>query len=169
VIHRVGSVHTSAHRLDVAVALAAMLSSVVAGALIVANPMLAFAPIALLGGALPLTDGRARTLFVVFGGMLVLQRPGTLDMSKLAFLAACAVAFAGALANLRNLRDTRGISPIRPSTRRPDRCWPDPLRSWRSPGSRSVAYSRTTPLTEWLRDIAPYVLFASNPIFALDA
>jgi hypothetical protein len=35
--------------------------------------------------------------------------------------------------------------------------------------SLGVAYSRTTPLTEWLRDIAPYVLFASVPVFALDA
>jgi Kef-type K+ transport system membrane component KefB len=35
--------------------------------------------------------------------------------------------------------------------------------------SFGVAYSRITPLTEWLRDIAPYVLFASVPVFALDA
>jgi hypothetical protein len=130
VIHRVGSVQTPARRPDVAVALAAMALSVVAGALLVANPMLAFAPIALLGGALLLTDGPARTLFVVFGGMLLRQRPGGLDASKLAFLAACAVAFAGALANVRNLRQT-------PATRRPARCLPDRLRSWRLPASRS--------------------------------
>jgi hypothetical protein len=163
VIHRVGSVHTPARRPDVAVALAAMALSVVAGALLVANPMLAFAPIALLGVALLLTDGPARTLFVIFGGMLLLQRPGGLDASKLAFLAACAVAFAGALANVRNLRHTPAYEAARPLLA-------GSVAVVALAGiSFGVAYSRITPLTEWLRDIAPYVLFAWVPVFALDA
>jgi hypothetical protein len=51
VIDRVGSVHTPASWLDVAVALAAIFVSVVVATLAVANPMFTFAPIALLGGA----------------------------------------------------------------------------------------------------------------------
>jgi len=163
VIGRVGSVQMSASRSDVGIALAASSVSVVVGVSIVANPILAFAPIAVLGGALLLTDGRARTLLVVFGGMLLLQRPGELDMSKLAFLAACAVAFAGALANVRTLRRTPAYEAARPLL----------AGSVAVVGlagiSLGVAYAGGTPVTEWLRDIAPYVLFASVPVFAVDA
>jgi O-antigen ligase len=163
VIDRVASVHTPADRLDLAVALAVIAVSVLVGASIVANPMLAFAPFALLGGAVLLTDGRARTLFVVFGGMLLLQRPGDLDMSKLAFLAACAVAFAGALANVQNLRDSPAYEAARPLLA-------GSVAVMALAGiSLGVAYAGGTPLKEWLRDIAPYALFASVPIFALDA
>jgi O-antigen ligase len=163
VIDRVASVHTPADRLDFAVVLAVIALSVLVGALLVANPILAFAPIALLGGALLLTDGRARTPFVVFGGMLLLQRPGGLDTSKLAFLAACAVAFAGALANVRNLGRTPAYEAARPLLAAA-------VAIVALAGiSLGVAYAGGTPLTEWLRDIAPYVLFASVPIFALDA
>jgi len=163
VIDRVGTVRTPASRVDVAFTLAAILLSVLVGALIVAKPMLAFAPIAVLGGALLLTDGRARTLFVVFGGMLVLQRPGELDTSKLAYLAACAVAFAGALANVRDLRHTPAYEAARPLLA-------GSIAVMALAGvSLGVAHAGGTPRTEWLRDIAPYVLFASVPIFALDA
>jgi O-antigen ligase len=163
VIDRVASVHMPADRLDFAVVLAVIALSVLVGALLVANPILAFVPIALLGGALLLTDGRARTPFVVFGGMLLLQRPGGLDTSKLAFLAACAVAFAGALANVRNLGRTPAYEAARPLLAAA-------VAVMALAGiSLGVAYAGGTPLTEWLRDIAPYVLFASVPIFALDA
>jgi len=160
---RVGSLFTPASRLDVAIALAAILLSVVVGALIVASPMLAFAPIGLLGGALLLTDGRARTLLVLFGGMLLLQRPGELDTSKLAFLGACAVAFAAALANVRTLRRTPAYEAARPLLA-------GSVAVITLAGvSLGVSYEAGVPHTEWLRDIAPYVLFASVPIFALDA
>lgn len=160
---RVGTVHTSASRLDVGVGLAAISLSVLVGALVAANPMLALAPIALLGAAVLLTDGRARTVFVVFGGMLVLQRPGELDMSKLAFLGACAVAFAGALANIQTLRRTPAYEAVRPLLA-------GSVAVITLAGiSLGVSYEAGIPRTDWLRDIAPYVLFASVPIFALDA
>jgi O-antigen ligase len=163
VIDRAARVHTPADRLDFAVVLAAIALSVLVGALVVASPILAFAPIALLGVALLLADGRARTLFIVFGGMLLLQRPGGLDTSKLAFLAAGAVAFAGALTNVRNLGRTPAYEAARPLLA-------GAVALMALAGiSLGVAYAGGTPLTEWLRDIAPYVLFASVPIFALDA
>ncbi len=163
VIDRVASTHTPANRVNIAVSLAAVVLSLVVGALSVADLMLASVPVALLGGALLLTDGRARTLFIVFGGMLVLQRPGGLDISKLAFLAAGTIAFAGALANVHNIRHTPAYQAARPLLA-------GSVAIMTLAGvSLGVAYTSGTPPTEWLRDIAPYLLFASVPVFAVDA
>jgi O-antigen ligase len=143
--------------------LAALLLSAAVGISLASHVVLAFIPIGLLVAALLLVDGRARLAFVVFGGPLVLQRSEGLAMSKLALLAGFVVAFAGAFFNVRKRRRTAAYNLARPL-----------LAASTTFAALAVlalvlAYARGTPLVDSVRDITPYLLFASAPIFALDA
>jgi hypothetical protein len=149
--------------LELGAPLAVVLLSLFVGATLVSRPTLALLPLVALGGVLLLVDGRARILFVLFGGMLVLQRPGELDMAKMAFFAGALVAFAGALMNVSRLRDTFAYRFARPLLA------VSLAFTVLAALSLAVAYGNGIPLQAWLRDIAPYLLFASAPVFALDA
>lgn len=138
--------------------------SVVTGAALAVAPLLAVLPIVGLAIIPLLLDGRARILFVVFGGMFVLQRSSEFDMLKVGFLALFAVAFVGAFVNVRQMWSTPAYQLARPlligST----------AFAVLAALSLFVAYKNGTPVVGgWLRDIAPYLLFASAPVFALDA
>jgi O-antigen ligase len=140
-----------------------MLLSVFVGAAIASRPTFAFLPLAALVGVLLLVHGPARLVFVLFGGMLVLQRSGELDNAKVAFLAGVLVAFVGALLNVKKLRRTYAYWLARPLF----------AASFVLVGlaavSLAVAYTHGVPQKTWLRDIAPYLLFAAAPVFAVDA
>jgi O-antigen ligase len=144
-------------------AFAVVTVSIAAGALLVSRPTVALLPVATLAGALLLVDARARIALVVFGGLLLLQKQGGLDTQKLVFLAGVVVAFAGAFLHVQQLRQT-------PAYRL---AWPLLAASVvlvvLAAVSLPVAYLNGVPQKEWLRDIAPYLLFASAPVFALDA
>jgi O-antigen ligase len=127
------------------------------------KPAAALLPLALLGGVLLLVDARVRILFVVFGGLLTLQSSSGLGSLKLLYLAGILVSFAGAFFRFSQSRDVF-------------------IRAFASPLLRvSVAMSGLLAISflvakghgvlrvDWLRDVAPYVLFATAPIFALDA
>jgi O-antigen ligase len=127
------------------------------------KPTAALLPLALLGGLLLLVDARARILFVIFGGLLTLQSSSGVGSLKLLYLAGVLVSFAGALFRFSQSRDVS-------------------LRAFASPLFRvSVAMSALIAISflvakghgvlrvDWLRDVAPYVLFALAPIFAIDA
>jgi O-antigen ligase len=140
-----------------------VLLSALVGYLLNERPMLAALPLALLVGALLLVDGRARLLFVLFGGLLVLQRSSGLDASKLALLAGVVIAYVGALANTRRLRGTRAYEVVAPLATA------SAVFAALGLFSLVVAYSRGTPLADSVRDATPYLLFATAPVFALDA
>jgi hypothetical protein len=145
-------------------ALLVVLTSIAVGVALVVEPTLVFLPLGGLLSAFLLIDGRARIVFVVFAGIFVLQRNQEFDKSKMAFLALFAVAFVGAFLNVRSLWNTRVY-----------RCARTLLLASNAlvalaAVSLAVAHHNGTPLVGgWLRDVAPYLLLASVPIFALDA
>jgi O-antigen ligase len=145
-------------------AAAAVVLSVVVGAVLTVEPVLATLPIVALLCALMLVDGRARTLLVIFGGLFVFQRGEGLDMSKVGFLALFGVAFVGAFVSVRGAHESAAYKLARPLL----------MASVALVAlvalSLTVAHNNATPLVgAWLRDVAPYLLLASAPIFALDA
>lgn len=146
-------------------ALALLVSLLVAleiGAAVTTNRIAALLPLATLIGLVLLIDARARIIFIVFGGLLTLQSSDTLGTVKLAYLAGVFVSFGGALFALSRVGDsTRRLAmPL--------------LRSSVAVSllilvSLFVAHAHGIARTDWLRDVAPYALFAAAPVFALDA
>jgi hypothetical protein len=131
--------------------------------LVVSRPSVALLPVAVLAAALLLVDARARIAVVVFGGLFLLQTSGGLDGKKLAFLAAVALALLGAFLNVQKLRATpayRLAGPLLAAS---------VVLVALAAVSFPVAHTNGIPPQQWLRDIAPYLLFASAPVFALDA
>ena len=109
-----------------------------------------------------LISGQARTAFVVFGGLAVLQSSEGLGLIKIAYLFGVALALVGALSNLRQLETTAAYRLLRPLLGL------SLLFAALVALSLGVAIANGTPVTAWLRDAAPYFFFASVPIFALD-
>ena len=108
------TVHSVNRHVTVGLVPALVVVSVAVGLAIVSFPELALLPIALLAAALLLTDGRARTAFVIFGGLLLLQRDDSFNATKLVFLAGMTIAFAGAFFNVRALRRSAVYEAARP-------------------------------------------------------
>jgi O-antigen ligase len=162
---QVAALSSRNHRVnEVVVGVALILVSVATGVGLAVEPMLAVLPIGALASACLLVDGRARIVFVVLGGLFIFQREQGLDMSKMAFLALFAVAFVGAFLNVRTLRDSPAYRLTRPLLAA------STAFAVLAVFSVAIAHNNGTPLVGWwLRDTAPYLLFASAPIFALDA
>jgi len=127
------------------------------------KPTAAVLPLALLAGLLLLVDARARILFVVFGGLLTLQSSSGVGSMKLLYLAGVFVSFAGALFRFSQSRDVSTRAFVAPLLRV---CV---AMSALIAISYLVAQAQGVVRVDWLRDVAPYVLFALAPIFALDA
>jgi O-antigen ligase len=149
--------------LDFFAAVAAVIASLVVGASLVSRPTVALLPVAALAAALLIVDPRARIAFVLFGGLFLLQTTGGVDVKKLAFLAGVGVAFVGALTNVQRLRETSTYRLARPLLAA------SIVFAALAALSLPVAHTNGIPPQQWLRDIAPYLLFASAPVFALDA
>jgi O-antigen ligase len=146
--------------------LAAQLSAVLAGtigALLVVKPLFAVLPLLGLGAVLLLASPHARITFLVFGGLLALQSSQGLDLVKLAYLAGVLVSFAAALFGLSQRRNDPSHKMAVPLLRLSLVFFLLIIVSWPIASAHGVAR------TDWLRDVAPYVLFASAPVFALDA
>jgi hypothetical protein len=146
--------------------LVAVLTSVLAlevGAAVVEKRSFALLPIAALGALLLLVDGRVRTLFVVFGGLFLLQSSDSFGKLKLLYLAGVFAAAAGALFQFAQSRDWRNRVFAWPLVRSSIVMFSLLTLSY------FVAHNHGVQRTDWLRDVAPYVLFALSPIFALDA
>ena len=136
--------------------------AVAIGAAVAVNPLLAVLPAAVLAGILLLVDARARILFVVFGGFLALQSSGGVGSIKLVYLAGVFASLGGALFRFSqgNDRFARGLA--RPLMR------VSVAMSILIAISFLVAQARGVAATDSVRDIAPYVLFACAPVFAID-
>jgi O-antigen ligase len=137
--------------------------SVVAGTLVVSEPTVALLPVAALAASYMMVDARARIAFVLFGGLFLLQTTAGLESKKLAFLAGVGVAVLGAFVTVQRRRGTRSYLLARPLLAASLAVVALIAVSF------PVAYTNGIPPKEWLRAVAPYLLFASVPIFALDA
>jgi hypothetical protein len=108
-----------------------------------------------------LVDGRTLTLVVVGGGLFALQSSNNLDVVKIAYLLVVAAATAVAAAGI-----PWWLSKERSPMTRP---WIVATGSMVLVLAVSLLVSRAhgTQLSSWLRDAAPYALFALAPILAL--
>ena len=126
------------------------------------QPVILLAPVLGLGLVLLLVSAPARAAFIVFGGLAVLQISDDLTPIKIGYMVGAGVAIVAALVHLRGQTDA------------------PPFRSLQAVVafatllgavvvvSAAVSATNGTPATDWLRDAAPYLLFATTPIFALD-
>jgi O-antigen ligase len=133
------------------------------GAAVAMKPAAALLPVALLGGLLLLVDARVRILFVVFGGLLTLQSSDSFGSLKLLYLVGVVVSFGGALFAFSRSTDTTARWLTLPLLRASAAMSALILISF------FVAKDHAVVRVDWLRDVAPYVLFAVAPFFALDA
>ncbi len=146
--------------------LAVLLSAFVAfaiGVAVVSKPLAALLPVVSLGVLLLLVDARARVLFLVFGGLLTLQSSDSVGLLKLAYLGGVFVSFGGALFGISRSSDWFNRRLAMPLLRA------SLAISALITISLFVSREHGVAFTDWLRDGAPYVLFALAPIFALDA
>jgi O-antigen ligase len=146
-----------------AVALAAAAGAALVGWLLVVFPP----PVLLLAAVGPVlllaSSPRLRVVFFVFGGIFVFQSSPELTPLKLAFLGGAAVSVVGALVHSRTLRRHPAYFDVAPLLRASVAFVALVLVSL------PVALAYGSSPTAWLRDVAPYVLFAAAPLLALDA
>jgi O-antigen ligase len=111
----------------------------------------------------PVRLGALRTAFVLVGGMFALQSTESLDVTKLAYLAGVLVCLIASLATVWRYRASpvvvRAVPWLAAST----------ALSALLAVSYIVARVNGTPTVDWVRDVAAYGLFATVPVFALDA
>jgi hypothetical protein len=107
-------------------------------------------------------DGRFRIGFVLFGGMVALQSSAALDATKLAYLAGIILCLLGTAAAVWRARSSPEV--------RATALWlvASAALVLLLAVSFLVALANRTPVVSWVRDIAPYALFAAVPLFALD-
>jgi O-antigen ligase len=136
--------------------------AVLAGFAFVVSPVLVLLPVAGLLAAPLLVSPRVRVLFLVIGTVAVFG-PSELNAAKILFLFGATLALVGAFSHSRTLVQTPAYADIRPLL----------LASFALLVvvvlSMPVARFNGVELREWLRDVAPYVLLAWAPLFALDA
>ena len=151
------------HSVDGLAVLGSLLVSILVGTQVVSRPAIAFVPVAALAAAVLIVDPRARIGLVLFGGLFLLQTTAGLDAKKLAFLAGAGVAVLGAFINVQRLRGTASYRLARPLI------GASLVVTALVAISLPVAHTNGVPDNQWLRDVAPYLLFASAPILAIDA
>jgi len=115
------------------------------------------------GNRILVLDGRFRIAFVLFGAMVVLQSSPNLDGTKIAYLVGAVLCLVGAMLAIWRARTTPEVTLGTP---------------WLAVSaaltvvlavSFFVARANGTSITDWVRDVAAYGLFAAAPVFALDA
>jgi len=117
-------------------------------------------PPALLVTVLLLASSQFRLVFVVLGGLLVLQSSQELDQTKLAYLSGVGLAFLVALLNSLSSREWTRWVPFFVMF-----C----ISALALLLSLIVSMLNATPFDAWLRDATPYILLAASPIFVRDA
>jgi O-antigen ligase len=136
--------------------------AVLAGIAFVVSPVLVLLPVAALLASPLLVSPKVRVLFLVIGTVAVFG-PSELNAAKILFLFGATLALVGAFSHSRTLMQTPAYADIRPLL----------LASFALlvvvALSMPVARFNGVAFQEWLRDVAPYVLLAWAPLFALDA
>jgi O-antigen ligase len=127
------------------------------------RPALAIGP-ALLLVSLPLVlSARVRFVAVVFGALLVFQSSEELTNAKLLYLYALGISFGAVLVRLPMLTRTPAFRDLVPMFRG------SLILLALVAVSLPVSALNEVPQKDWLRDVAPYVMVACAPFFALDA
>jgi hypothetical protein len=131
--------------------------------LILNRPTLA-AVVVLPFAALPLVlSGQVRAIVFVFGSLAVFQSSDELTAQKMLFFAAVAVSIGAIIVRLPELVRTTAYRDLLPLLRG------SAVLMVLVMISLVVSAANDVPQKPWLRDVAPYVLLASAPLFALDA
>jgi len=141
--------------------LAVVTGGLLAGALVATDARLGVLAVASIMGLALLQSATARMLFVVVGGMGVLQSSPSLDAAKLVYFTGVGVAVGAAWMNRAALRSQEGRL-LRPLVEASG------LATAFLTLTIVVAYAHGTSLESWLRDAAPYFLIASVPVLAVD-
>jgi len=139
-----------------------VLAIALTGAAVAWLPVLAWLPLGALVGVLLLASARFRVAFVVLGGLAVLQSSQDLSPLKIGYLVGVVVAVGTASFNLRTLESTESYRLMRPLLR------VSLLFLGLVVLSAVVARLHGNPASAWLRDAAPFLLFAFVPILAMD-
>jgi hypothetical protein len=133
------------------------------GWVVAARPAIAALCVFALPGLLLLVSPRARVVLMAFGPIVFFGESADFTAQKQLFLLAAAAAFIGSFLRSYGLRHTFEYRTLRPlfvaST------------AFLMLGAMSLVVAELggVPLTPWLRDVSPYMLFAAAPYFALDA
>src|SRR5450759_2129923 len=106
-------------------------------------------------------DGRLLVLVVVMGGLFTLQASNSLDVPKVVYLALATASTVAAIAGFLLWHSERRSEIALP--------WVVSTAALLAMLTVSVLVSHAhgTPLSSWLRDTAPYALFAAAPVLAL--
>jgi O-antigen ligase len=131
--------------------------------MLVFEPLLALAVPAAVLGAMIVSDPRARFLLVIGGGLLFLQGSDELTTSKLGYLAIVSLAFIAAATNMLRAGRSGAFHLARPLLTSSFAIFVMIAASF------LVAQANGHFVTTWVRDVAPYALFAMAPVFAIDA
>ena len=127
------------------------------------RPTMALLPAALLLSIPLVLSARVRFLVVVFGALTVFQSSEELSAPKLLYLFALGVSFGAAVVRLPSLVGTPAYRDLRPLFRA------SIVLFGMIVASLPVSSLADVPQKVWLRDVAPYVLVACAPVFAIDA
>jgi O-antigen ligase len=129
---------------------------------LVFQPPLAMAGPATLAALLLVADARVRFVFVIGGGLIFLQGSSELTLPKLAYLGVVALALGVAILRIIRLEQTPGFKISRPLL------VSSAVLFFMIALSFPVAMAYGHSMKDWVRDVAPYALFATAPIFAVD-
>ena len=129
---------------------------------VVRNPLVFAIPVGLVATGLLLGSPHFRFLYLIGGGLVALSSSSELNTIKNAYLVGLVVGVSGAVVNALRPHDQMNWRLLRPLVASDSALLVLAILSF------SVAATNGNGLTPWLRDVAPYVLFATIPIFALD-
>jgi O-antigen ligase len=127
-----------------------------AGAAIALQPLVVLIPVGLIAVVALLSSPKARAMFVVFGGITILQSSQNLNAPKAAYLGGVVLCFVIAIINMRVQRDEKAL--LRSSG----------LVALVIGVSFVSASTHGTPFSNWARDGFGYALFAGSPVLAFD-
>jgi len=141
---------------NVVVFVSAVLALAGTGAAVTVEPAIVLLPVGAIGVAVLCRSCKARAIFVVCGGLAILQSSQSITAPKVGYLVGVITCFAIAIANLRVARDEATL--VRGT-------W---LVGVAIAISFVAATIHGTTVSNWARDAIGYVLFAMSPILALD-
>lgn len=127
-----------------------------AGAAVALQPLVVLAPVGFIAVVALLSSPKVRALFVVFGGIIILQSSQNLSAPKIAYLGGVVLCFVIALVDMRVERDQKTL------------LWGSALVAFVIVISFISASIHGTSVSNWVRDAFGYALFAGSPILAFD-
>ena len=140
-----------------------LVGAAIFGWIVVEQPSLALLGVAIAPGALLLVSPLARVVLMALGPIVFFGGTAEFTAPKQLFLFAAGAAFAGSFLRSRGLHGTSEYRALRPLIVASTAFFVLAGLSF------VVAHIGAIALKPWLRDVSPYLLFATAPYFALDA